>query len=517
MTPETNAQGLPPRRRAWLLVGLLITLVHAPVLNKPFVDSDEAVYASVAALTNSVGHLYGAGGVHNKFPGIYWIYALVFRVFGQYSMTAVHVFTILVVLATAAVLAKIALRIGHEPAGWLTALFYGIATTFYTPKMLGANTEVFTMLPLSVAALLTLPEDTSPRPGLSRLYMAGALVGAATVIRQLAAPNLALICVVPLFWQGTGWVRRLASSFVGALGFATVAALLAYFFFQEGTLRDFWFWTVFVVGQRYLPDGWHYAPPWHQLGMLAETSVFWVFVALRARKWSRLSFLEKAIWGWLALSIAIVIFPGRFHPHYVIQALAPLSVLSALEFAKRLEGANTPRDVRLLRWSAGLLAALTLVYGTIAAFWEPFAAPSHFSRTPPQYLEVARYVRETTAPNDRVLVWGAYTPIYVMSDRLPASRFVAFKRGCGRSAESPFADCWDSGPEMWPLLMRDLAATAPALILDTSPANLGDDFAPYPIKDFPLLRDLLASEYASDRTVNGVVIYRRLPSGVHGT
>ena len=500
--------------RHWLLVGLAITLIHAPLLTKPFVDSDEAVYASIAALTNDVGHLYGIGGVDNKFPGIYWIYAIVFRIFGQYSMNAVHLLTILVVLATSAVLGAIASRIGNKSSAWMVALFYGVATTFYTPKMLAANTEVFTMLPISVAVLLCLPNDSSRRPGLLPMFLAGLLIGAATVIRQLAALNVLLICAVPLFWHGSGWLKRLASSFISALGFITIAGLLVYFFLVQGTLQDFWFWTISVVRQRYLPDGWHFQPPLHQLAVLAETAVFWTLIVLRARKWRRFSFAEKALWAWLVLSLAIVVFPGRFHPHYAIQAFAPLAILSAMEFRQRLDEANEPKHRRFVRWCTGLLATITVVYGIVAVLWEPFA-PSYFSRFPPRYLQVARYIRETTATNDRIFVWGAYTPIYVMSDRLPASRFVAFKRGCGRSAQIPFADCWDTGPEMWPLLAQDLGANSPTLIVDTAAANLGD-FGGYPIKQFPLLRDLLATHYSQERTINGVVIYRRVTSSAHG-
>jgi hypothetical protein len=504
---QTIAARLPTGRRAWLLVGLVITLIHAPLLNKPFVDSDEAVYASIAALTNSVGRLYAEGGVDNKFPGIYWIYAGVFRIFGTYSMHAVHVVTIVVVLATSAVLGRMGSRFAAGPAGWLTALFYGIATTFYTPKMLAANTEIFAMLPICIAVFLTLRD----RPGFFSLYVAGVLIGCATLVRQLAAPNLAVICAVPLFWMRTRWSRRLASSFVAALGFATVAGLLAYFFHRQGTLSDFWFWTISVVAQRYLPAGWR-EPPLHQLGMLAVTSVFWTLIALRARRWRELSFAERAVWGWLVISLAIVVFPGRFHPHYAIQVFAPLSVAAAMEFGQRLEEASEPRHWRLLQWSAGLLAALTVAFAAVAVFWEPFATPTHFSRTPALYLGVARYVKETTTTHDRIFVWGAYTPIYVMSDRIPVSRFVAFKRGCDRGLESPFADCWDSGPEMWPLLTRDLTANPPAVILDTAPSGLGD-FAAYPIQSFQPLRELLTTQYSNERTIGGVVIYRRKPLG----
>lgn len=513
MTTDTHTAiaGRTTQYRRWLLVGLVIALIHAPLLTKPFVDSDEAVYASIAALTNRVGHLYAEGGVDNKFPGIYWIYAIVFRVFGQYSMNAVHVLTIGFVLATAAVLGKIAARIGHESAAWLVALFFGVATTLYTPKMLGANTEIFTMLPSSLAVLLILPRE-SRRPGLLPMYLAGLLIGAATVIRQLAALNLLLISAVPLFWLGTAWSKRLASACVSGLGFATVTGALGYFFYSQGTLGDFWFWTVSVVRQRYLPDGWHFQLPLHQLALLAETSVFWTLIGLRVRKWPQASFAEKALWAWLFISIVIVVVPGRFHPHYAIQAFAPLAILSAMEFGQRLDAARETKHWQFVWWCSGLLAALTLVYGTIAVLWEPFA-PSFLSRSAPRYLQVARYVRETTSANDRIFVWGAYTPIYVMSDRLPASRFVAFKRGCGRDARIPFEDCWDSGKEMWPLLADDLADNSPALIVDTAAANLGD-FGGYPIKSFPLLRDLLATHYSQERTINGVVIYRRVASAV---
>jgi len=496
--------------RDWLVVGLFIAIIHAPLLTKPFVDSDEAVYASIAALSNEVGHLYGSGGVDNKFPGIFWIYAGVFRLFGQYSMNAVHAVTIAVVLATAGVLGAIAARIGYRSAASIVALFYGVATTLYTPKMLGANTEVFAMLPVSIAVLLVLPRSGGPLPGSLAMYVAGLLIGAGTVIRQLAGPNLLLVCGVPVFWTTVCWRRRLGASFVAALGCLTALGWLAYFFHTQGTLRDFWYWTVEVVSVRYLPDGWHFQVPLHQLAMFAETIVFWVLIGQRARKWRLASVAERALWGWLLLSLGIVLLPGRFHPHYMIQLFAPLAVLAGIEFRQRIDAARETGRWGFVRWCSGLLAALALVFAVIAVLWEPFA-PAYFSKLPPRYIAVADHIRATTTPTDRIFVWGAYTPIYVIADRLPATRFVAFKRGCGRHEQSPFEDCWDSGPEMWPLLARDLAATTPAVIVDTSPANLGD-FKHYPIQQFSLLRDLLATRYSKERTINGVDVYRRLPN-----
>lgn len=496
--------------RYWFIVGLVITIFHAPLFTKPFVDSDEAVYASIAALNNELGQLYGPGGVDNKFPGIFWIYAAVFRVFGRYSMHAVHAVTIAFVLATSAVLAAIASRVGHKSAAGIVAMFYGVATTLYTPKMLGANTEVFAMLPISIAVFLVLPKQGKPRPGLGIMYLAGLLVGAGTVIRQLAGLNLLLVCGVPLFWSSLSWQRRFAASLLGALGCASVMGWLVFLFHTQGTLQDFWYWTLSVVSVRYLPDGWHFQLPLHQLAMFGETLVFWILIVSSGRRWRQFSFAEKVLWAWLVLSLGIVLVPGRFHPHYMIQLFAPLAILAGVEFARRAALARETNRWTFVRGCAGILAVLTLVFAVIAVLWEPFA-PAYFSKQPPRYLAVARHIRATTHPNDRVFVWGAYTPIYVMSDRLPATRFVAFKRGCGRHERSPFDDCWDSGPEMWPLLAKDLEVSAPPLIIDTAPANLGD-FKYYPIQQFPLLRDLLASHYSKEQSINGVDIYRRRPN-----
>src|SRR5258708_3509290 len=77
-----------------------ILLSHAASFFHRLLDGDEAIYGSIAALMNGGAPLYAQGGVDNKPPGIFWVYAATFRVFGTYQMTAVHVVALLVVAAT---------------------------------------------------------------------------------------------------------------------------------------------------------------------------------------------------------------------------------------------------------------------------------------------------------------------------------------------------------------------------------------------------------------------------------
>src|SRR5258708_32353046 len=68
-----------------------ILLAHVPSFFHRLLDGDEAIYASIAALMNGGAPLYAEGGVDNKPPGILWVYAATFPVFGTYQMTAGYV------------------------------------------------------------------------------------------------------------------------------------------------------------------------------------------------------------------------------------------------------------------------------------------------------------------------------------------------------------------------------------------------------------------------------------------
>ena len=86
-----------------------------------------------------------------------------------------------------------------------------------------------------------------------------------------------------------------------------------------------------------------------------------------------------------------------------------------------------------------------------------------------------------------------------------ASRFPGFLRGFARGSGLP-PDNWDTTPDVWPALQSDLEAHPPALIVDTASAGWSD-FSMYPLRNYPVLADLVASRYHEVATVDGVVIY----------
>src|SRR5207247_3592068 len=111
------------RRGVWpLAVGAVVAVAHIPEFAHRLLDGDEAIYGSIAVLMNMSGDLYGSGGVDNKPPGIFWLYALTFRVFGAYQMTAVHAAGFAAMDATSILISFIARAVAALGAGIAVAL-----------------------------------------------------------------------------------------------------------------------------------------------------------------------------------------------------------------------------------------------------------------------------------------------------------------------------------------------------------------------------------------------------------
>src|ERR1700692_1747224 len=136
------------------LIAVTVFIAHLPPFVHRLLDGDEAVYGSIAALLNTGGELYGPGGVDNKPPGIFWVYAATFRAAGTYQMHAVHAVGLAVIVATCVLLFVIGRDVGGFRTGLLAALFYGVLTAAGNPRLLATNTEIFMALALTASVLL---------------------------------------------------------------------------------------------------------------------------------------------------------------------------------------------------------------------------------------------------------------------------------------------------------------------------------------------------------------------------
>jgi hypothetical protein len=481
------------RSWAWpALAGLAIIVAHLPSIVHRLLDGDEAIYGSIAVLMNMGGPLYGAGGVDNKPPGVFWIYALTFRLFGDYQMAAIHAVAFIALAATCLVLFAMARAIGGHRAGILAALFYGVLTAAGNPRLLAANTEIFMMLPLSASVLLMLRRSW---------FWSGLLLVAAGAFRQSAAANVLLVAL-GLWWLEASSSRLRAG--IGLSGGLAAGVLLgAGLIAITGSLEGFWRWTIqTLVG--YASTSWAPVYVWSRardsiLPFVVDMAVIWIAALALAARWRALSVEARLVIVWLVLGVGGALAGGHLSWHYFIQAMGPLAVLAALAFDRF----KLPRAV-----AAAAVAGIAIP----ASAWWAFdltADPLTYDFSPPapQHDAVAEYISTHTTPSDRVFVWGDWAALYVESDRAMATRFPGFLRGFDRGSEEA-PNNWDTAPDVWPLLRSDLDSQPPALIVDTAAAGWSD-FAKYPMANYPVLAGYVAANYHPVATVDGVVIYAR--------
>jgi hypothetical protein len=133
----------------------------------------------------------------------------------------------------------------------------------------------------------------------------------------------------------------------------------------------------------------------------------------------------------------------------------------------------------------------------------------------PDARRVADYVREHTAPEARVLVWGYGSAIYDLAERRPATRFpyVTYLVGAVEGTPawwSPFRRSRPlEVPRAWELFFADLERHPPAMVIDTSrPGYFA--FYKFPPARYPRLQAYLEAHYRSVE-VAGFPVWERVP------
>ena len=495
MVTPAIARRTPVALVSGAVVAAVVVLAHVPSFFHQLLDGDEAIYGSIAALMNAGGRLYADGGVDNKPPGIFWVYAATFHLAGHYEMTAVHLAGLLIMAATCILLFITARAMSGVRAGLLAALFYGVMTGAGNPRLLATNTEVLMMLPLTASVLLMLRRQW---------LWSGALLVAAGAFRQVAAVNVLLVPVALMLLEPRERRPRSAVLFAGGL----VAGLLAGAFMLglTGSLAGFWRWTVESL-YSYAATNWTPNLIWQRtkdsiLPFVVDDLAIWAAGVACALRWKRLQPAERLIVAWLAVSVIGSLAGGHLSWHYFIQVMGPLALLAALAIDGALQ-------TSWRRWVAGAmtvgLAVPMLAWGAYDVAADPLTYD--VGGSVPQHQLVAAYIQDHTRPSDRVFVWGDWPALYVESDRLMATRFPGFLRGFARGSGQP-PNNWDTTSDVWPLLQADLSRNPPALIVDTASAGWSD-FSMYPMRNYPVLIDLVADHYHAVATVDGVVIYGR--------
>ncbi len=495
----------------------LVVILRSPTLLPSMYLVDEAYYGTIANDILDGGTVYRTA-VDTKPPGMYYIYAGVFQVAGRNNLRAVHLLAIFVVATTALVLRRIGARVSDDWAGAWAGIGYALFVHAYLPRdTLAANSEIFASLPLVLSVLVFLQGEE--KAGWGWMFLSGALVGSATLIRQPSAVNLgvmlACLAYAWLILRTDPFGRVLAAGSGVVTGFIAVIAGLACYYQWQGNLHDAYLWA-WAFAIRYVESETTFLFVLERLvtvhlavilawGLLWYFGIRQVVETLRSFRHTKPVSTEAILLIlWLGLTYVTIFIGWRFPGHYHLAVLPPLSILAGQAFSRFVAKQRRSPQLRW-RWIR------TGIVGAASVPAIGFLIVAFATRTKElDFLPIVQQIVERTSRSDHIFVWGSYPQLYSFSDRRMATRFVICTQLVGAYANRPL-DVKDRAESViagsWEMFRADWEAHPPVLIIDMS--MVGPDWATHPMTRYPVLRAYL-NEYRVESVINGKTIYRRL-------
>ncbi len=448
-------------RRALLLL-IAVTALRASTLVVEVFNHDEACIAVQAQALLHGDALY-KDTADRKPPALPYVYAAVFAATDSSSLVAVHVLAILIVWLTALAM----WREAGEPAAWL---YVATSVALLPIDAMPASFELFMLLPSTLAMVV------ARRRGIAAAVLAGVLVALACLCKQTA-----LVMLLPVAVR-----LRDARIVAMAAGFTAVIAAVA----AALGAHELYFWTIGGNGGYLAVDSIAAQLP-HALAATAlfggSTLAVWWLVARSLWRGQ----LDR--WAWLAANVVAVSAGLRFFGHYYLHLLPPACALAAGPLAQLAP--------RIRTRAIAFTWVVATAYATLG-FW------GRTLHGMPDYQPLADEVRRRTGPDDRVAIWGNYPEVLWAADRRSAIRFVHSHFITGFSTGRPAGPATYAAatPGARAMMLADLAAHPPALLIDTSPAGFRD-YGHYPMVSE--LAAYVAAHLHRVAVVDGMVLYAR--------
>src|SRR6266566_4569243 len=490
-------------RFAALAIILLTVAIRLPSLLHPQSIDSEAMYSVVANEIVDGGRPY-ADAVERKPPLLFWTYAAIFKVAGEFNWKALHIVALVWTLGAIAGLYVIARELFDRNTGLIAALFYGVFQHWWTWKNLSFDGEMLMNLPIIWACAIALRRSSARlRP---ELFAAGALLGAAFLLKQpaaIAAVPLGIYLLLPSYRASRSLTRMnsIIQAAILTLGFFAALGLVTIVLWKQGILHEAFYWT---IADHDVPHVFWQKGIMNTLIFLGACLplVIGAIMACRDKSeiWAGRTAERTALFGLLAASAIGAAAGARFYPHYYVQLIPPLALLAAPYYARLWSRTIQPphwllRPAVTYAWLSCTVIAFSIVHWTGLA---PLRVPS----------ETGRYLSTHSSPDDRIFVWGQTWKIYLDAHRRPASRYIATFPLTGYVFGGPIPG-FDTRsrilPGAWTTLEQDFAKHPPTYIIDvqSDPKTAQD-----PVRNFPILAKLLAERYEPVAHTAEGVIYR---------
>jgi hypothetical protein len=501
VTQPTTAHATSDASGVRLLVLSLLTLcvLSVPVFCTRFLnDMDSYALVSDKLLHGAV--LY-RNAIDTKPPLVFLHYAAIFRVFGNDNLTAVKIVTMVWLGLTAFVMSRIhkALFPSSRRPEMAALLFILASFSGWGEDFLSSNTEILSNLFVLLGVWCMVADDFSDNR--ARLILGGLMIGVACLYRNQAGAVLAAYgaTVIVRHRELARVMRRFFFLGLGCL--VPIVMVIAYYASIDGLLD-----LVFLLRYQsyYLRAHDPYAP--QILGQVAIVLVSqgpflllagWQVIRLmQGRLLTRDVFL---LW-FLGFSVLPFFIGGHYFAHYFVQAIPALVLLATEALAS---------DTRFLRRARAYVAINVVLFSALNTFYY-----TGLQRDAPSPT-VDRFIQENTSPDEGVFLWTWRREVLFEAHRVFATRFLSNEFLTGRLYGTPHrtatATPESAGAaavaELWPVLLQDLRAERPRVIVDDAP-----DRSQFTLDRYPDLSMFVRENYEPCRLMDGLCVYLRKAS-----
>jgi len=385
-----------------------------------------------------------------KLPGTFAAYAAILLVFGQ-TAKGVHLGLLAVNAVTTFLIFLLGKRLFGPLAGLVAGSSYALLST--SPSVIGfaGHATHFVVLCAVSGVLLLLNAAESRRTWL--YFLSGLFLGLAFLMKQpgimfAAFGTLYLVKAERQTWlhQRREFGIKIALYACGVLlPFAITCLLLA----SAGAFGNFWFWT-FLYARQYattigIREGLQTLRLILPKVVLPEVMI-WLLagIGFSAILWNRAA---RSQWFFLTtffLCSAAAVCPGLyFRQHYFVLLLPAVALLAGV--AVYCGTASLKQHLRSRVWA--LLPLVVFIAAFAGTLYQqrnylfkagPFAAARmiYGSNPFPEADEVAYYIKNHSAKDDRVVVLGSEPEIYFYADRPSATGYIYTY---GLMEEQPYA------------------------------------------------------------------------------
>jgi len=507
------ASGIRFGRRDAVTAAVLLALVlflRLGSFGNSVLDPDESLYLLIAQGILD-GHTPYVEIWDHKPPGIYYLFAAAQFLFGR-SIGAIRLLSCLAVWASCVLLVRFGRDVlSSTPVGYIAAGVY--AAFSLTNDGLAANTEIF-FTPFVIGGLYLIARNSyaaRSTGGRASLFTAGLCFGIALQIKYVVVFELMLALAVAFaHWrQKDRQPRDLAVTMAMlAAGLLLPLSLVVALFLIAGAFSDYWY-ANFVANAIHSSN-----TPWSLaaiaragLVQFRDNLLLWCAVIASAVWWKMEPEPRSAtkrqlllLVAWLAAAGIAVCVTRRFYPHYSLQMLPALSLITAFICWHSVAAGSA---ITRRRRAAPL--ALMLLPGVILVVYKPVEESVVTARamlmtgnTPKdEPATIAEYLNAQISP-DAYLYVPDYQPVlyYLVHARRPTrylfpqfltSRHFSRVAGVDPSRELEFIFV-QRRPEYV------VAANLP------SSTRFGQTLSGY-----------LTHDYTQERVFQGATVYRRKP------